>query len=198
MIYFAVRDRNWNTIPGTIQAEKIFRAEDSFTIRYAFHVAAGEIQMHWEVAIEGLPDGTISYAVLGMALSTFPKNRLGICVLHPVEGVAGQPCRITHPTGEHIEAHFPEYISPHQPFKSICSMQWTSVRKESFRLDFEGEMFETEDQRNWTDASFKTYGTPLELPFPVEIRSGTQVEQKVIFRVEGLVPVMASDPESIR
>ena len=36
----------------------------------------------------------------------------------------------------------------------------------------EGETFETEDQRNWSDASFKTYGTPLALPLPVEVTSG--------------------------
>ena len=36
----------------------------------------------------------------------------------------------------------------------------------------EGETFETEDQRNWSDASFKTYGTPLHLPYPVEVAGG--------------------------
>jgi len=29
-----------------------------------------------------------------------------------------------------------------------------------------GDVFETEDHRNWTDANFKTYGTPLRLLFP--------------------------------
>ncbi len=46
-------------------------------------------------------------------------------------------------------------------------------------------MFETEDQRNWTDASFKTYGTPLELPFPVSIENGTRVRQSVRLRFVG-------------
>jgi hypothetical protein len=34
-----------------------------------------------------------------------------------------------------------------------------------------------EDQRNWTDASYKTYGTPLRLPFPAEVKAGTQIRQ---------------------
>ena len=42
---------------------------------------------------------------------------------------------------------------------------------------FEGENFEMEDQRNWTDASFKTYGTPLRAPSPVEIKAGTKISQ---------------------
>ena len=44
-------------------------------------------------------------------------------------------------------------------------------------LVFEGEVFEMEDQRNWTDASFKTYGTPLTRPFPVEFHPGERVRQ---------------------
>ena len=34
------------------------------------------------------------------------------------------------------------------------------------RFAFEGELFELEDQRNWTDASFKTYPTPVALSDP--------------------------------
>ena len=41
---------------------------------------------------------------------------------------------------------------------------------------FEGETFEMEDQRNWTDASYKTYCTPLSLPYPVEVKEGTAGE----------------------
>jgi len=36
-----------------------------------------------------------------------------------------------------------------------------------------------EDQRNWTDASFKTYSTPLSEPFPRLVRTGDLVEQSL-------------------
>ena len=36
-----------------------------------------------------------------------------------------------------------------------------------------------EDQRNWTDASYKTYGTPLSEPFPVDVPSGTKISQQI-------------------
>ena len=39
-------------------------------------------------------------------------------------------------------------------------------------IRFEGDLWEMEDQRNWTDASYKTYSTPLRLPYPVEIQRG--------------------------
>ena len=46
-------------------------------------------------------------------------------------------------------------------------------------------MFETEDQRNWIDGSFKTFCTPLRLPFPVEIPAGTRVHQAVSLTISG-------------
>ena len=39
----------------------------------------------------------------------------------------------------------------------------------------EGDSFEMEDQRNWTDASFKVYGTPLKNLSPVEVKTGTKI-----------------------
>src|SRR5699024_4733859 len=39
--------------------------------------------------------------------------------------------------------------------------------------------FEMEDQRNWSDASYKTYSRPLELPFPYQLRAGERVHQRV-------------------
>ena len=50
---------------------------------------------------------------------------------------------------------------------------------------FTGETFEIEDHRNWTDASYKIYGTPLALPFPVEIKQATKVTQSVAITLRG-------------
>ena len=50
-------------------------------------------------------------------------------------------------------------------------------------LTFEGDVFETEDQRNWTDASYKTYSRPLEQPFPYFVNKGDSIEQKVSLKL---------------
>jgi hypothetical protein len=50
----------------------------------------------------------------------------------------------------------------------------------------EGETFETEDQCNWGDTSFKTYGTPLHLPFPVRVEAGERLEQSVAVSLFGI------------
>ena len=56
-----------------------------------------------------------------------------------------------------------------------------------------------EDQRNWTDASFKTYCTPLRYPYPVEIAAGTRISQLVTLRLspkvlwEQVQPIVGND-----
>jgi hypothetical protein len=58
----------------------------------------------------------------------------------------------------------------------------------SAEVIFEGETFEMEDHRNWTDASYKTYCTPLEKPYPVEVKQGSKVSQSVSVVLRGAKP----------
>ena len=78
---------------------------------------------------------------------------------------------------------FPNLIDPDQPFLDITGMKWINNGLTCI-LDFYGDVFETEDQRNWTDASFKTYCTPLEKPFPATLRKGEGVNQRIEFKLE--------------
>ena len=50
------------------------------------------------------------------------------------------------------------------------------------RFDFEGDLFEMEDQRNWTDGSFKTYSTPLALLLAEGGEPGQAIRQRVMMR----------------
>ncbi len=49
----------------------------------------------------------------------------------------------------------------------------------------EGDAFEMEDQRNWADASFKTYVRPLSKPRPYVIAKGADDRQRITVSVEG-------------
>ena len=44
-------------------------------------------------------------------------------------------------------------------------------------FEFAGALFEVEDQRNWSDASFKTYSAPLAPSFPHTAQAGQQIRQ---------------------
>lgn len=184
MIYFAIRDRHWQTARITVTDEVIDQTADSFRIQYQWSVDDLGIQMTGRVVIVGTSDGAVSFDFYGEALNQFAKNRVGICVLHPLKGVTGQPCQIDNPHEQRTTGHFPAYISPHQPFIDIQTLHWQPVSGHALRLDFTGDVFEMEDQRNWTDASFKTYSTPLSLPFPATMEPRQTVQQRVVFRID--------------
>jgi hypothetical protein len=183
MLYFAVRDQNWNTMPLQIKNEKIKNEiEDSFVIEYEAHCQQNEIDFLWNCKVEGREDGSITFEVHGKAESDFLRNRIGCCISHPIRECAGQSVWITHLDGTEQEYAFPKLISPHQPFKNIQAMRW-QVAGATANLHFFGDTFEIEDQRNWMDASYKTYCTPLDLPFPVQVQKGDEVRQRVEFKM---------------
>ncbi|ADB42294.1 hypothetical protein [Spirosoma linguale] len=181
MVYFAIRDHNWLTAALTFANEVIEQTDHSFHIQYDWQTDDLGIQMMGQVSIQGDADGTITVDWSGKALNSFRKNRVGLCVLHPIEGVSGQPAVLIAPDGERTNGRFPTYISPHQPFLNIQSMRWKPASGDTWQLDFSGDVFETEDQRNWTDASFKTYSTPLSRPFPVTVQPGDAFQHRIVF-----------------
>jgi hypothetical protein len=185
MIYFAVRDKEWNTVSGDIINEKIEHTEKDFSVSYEMFFEKDDIKMHWNATIKGDPDSRIVFDIKGKALSTFKKNRIGFCVLHPIKECKGKNVLIQHGNGSLEEGVFPAHISPQQPFKDIAAMQWLLNNDSKVTVNFEGDIFETEDHRNWTDNNYKTYSTPLEIPFPVTINEGEVIHQKIIIKVDG-------------
>jgi hypothetical protein len=194
MIYFALRDHNWGTFDRKIENEVIENHEDHFSISYTcFNIIEhGKVVgadtnygtvFQWEVNIKGEQDGKITFEIQGNAVQDVRRNRAGFCILHPIEGVATQPVTIIHDADSDTETYFPRYIAADDPFLNIRAMCWQAASGGAYQLDFEGDTFQTEDQRNWGDASYKTFCTPLSLPFPVQLYKGDTVWQRVTLSV---------------
>jgi hypothetical protein len=186
-IYAAVRDRNWGTIPGTRSNLKIDSGRDFFQISYDSEHTQDDISFVWHAEISGDADGTIKFSFDGEARSTFLKNRIGLCVLHPTN-LAGQKCLLMRADGTKLEAHFPRLVAQEQPIRDLFdlkAMGYKIAPDAHLGIEFEGDLFETEDQRNWIDDSYKTYSTPQHLPYPVEISRGTRIRQSVELIVGG-------------
>lgn len=198
-IYAAVRDRNWGTIPGRISNLKIIQGEQRFGITFEVEHRQREIHFTWNGEILGDEQGRIRFSFSGEAKSTFFRNRIGFCVLHPME-VAGRRAQEIGTSAEREEKRFPIRIARHTaeevPFRNLRGLRWEYADGQWARLDFNGDLFETEDQRNWIDASFKTFCTPLRFPFPVEIASGTRIEQSIELRLEQPVIVQGGEARS--
>ena len=59
------------------------------------------------------------------------------------------------------------------------------------RCVLEGDAYEMEDHRNWTDASFKTYVRPLAKPWPYILPGGHEFRQSVALSFSGTMPKVA-------
>jgi hypothetical protein len=67
-----------------IENEHIEDNGDSFRISYDVTHRQGEIDFPLARRNQGESDGTITFAMDGVAHSTFMRNRIGFCVLHPL------------------------------------------------------------------------------------------------------------------
>jgi hypothetical protein len=184
-VYVAVRDRHWGTVPTVLSDLRINAGADSFDLSFNADCSRGDIQFGWRGTIKGDNKGTIVFSMEGEAKSTFHRNRIGFCVLHPIKECAGRPVIIERVSGAINRGSFPRYVWAQQPFMDLKSLSHEVAPGVRARVAFEGDIFETEDQRNWADASYKTYSTPLKLPFPVEVMKGTLISQKVTLSMEG-------------
>ena len=192
-VYIAVRDHNWDTILPQLSNVKIERDSDAFRITYDVENKQGDVDFFWQGTITGDANGTIAFSMDGEARSTFRRNRIGFCVLHPM-GCAGVPCCIEKVDGAVEESTYPISIAPQllidgeikpvAPFNNMRAVRYEVTSGVEAEVRFEGETFEMEDQRNWTDASYKTYGTPLSHPFPVEVPAGTKISQRITLTLE--------------
>ena len=177
----AVRDRGWLTVPATVSDVEI---EASTLVLHLRHDGLGaQIGSRLTVRADA-SELVISWdAENGPAFDTC---RTGLVVLHPASD-AGAAATVVHSDGSSERTAFPAAISPHQPIMDIRELDIDGGPT----LTFEGDVFEMEDQRNWTDASFKTYSRPLALPYPYRLDAGERVCQSITVRP----PEVAAGPE---
>jgi D-apionolactonase len=188
-ISFIVRDKNWGTYAPQISQLEVQEMPGSFRVSYE---ALIEGEFRYSAVIIGEADGSLSFSGTGNAISDFLTNRTGFVILHPIDGVAGAACTVEHVDGRSEETRFPLLIDPVQPMRDLRAIthEFSPGLKVTCRM--QGDTFEMEDQRNWTDASYKTYVRPLALPWPYTIAKGAAIDQRVTLSVSGSVPNIES------
>src|SRR5688572_24762392 len=98
MIYTAVRDKEWNTVPYLVEKERIVESQEGVNINYTAVYQQEDIRYKADVIIE-IREDIITFTMEGKALSAFEKNRIGICVLHPVSQCSGREALVKQPDG---------------------------------------------------------------------------------------------------
>jgi hypothetical protein len=199
-IFVTVRDRHWQEVRATRFDAEYDRS--GRTVRLSARHTSELVDFEWSGELTVNEDcSDLRFGFEGRALRDMEVCRLGLIVLHPVESMVGSRLRTF---GEEQEQCLTigQLLAPQpivggipgamtEPFKQL------TIEREDFgqlQLLFTGDSFELEDQRNWGDASFKTYCTPLRKGFPRVVKSGTSVAHSVEVR---FAPARAASVDKI-
>lgn len=194
-IYVAVRDGAWNTIPAAYSDLRLDVADDHFAVDFTARHDYQDLHFSWRGTITGAADGAIAYTMDGMAHADFPYNKIGLNIHHPLHGSAGRPYRAHTPAGT-VTGVLPVPIEPQRVEDGLLTALFPAYDALSIDMDgvtvrfaFDGDLFEMQDHRNWTDANYKTYGTPMSIPTPHRARAEQTLRQTVTVSVAGVQQV---------
>ena len=176
---FIVRDKDWGTYNPKIGNLEVRQDAESFEVSYEARCKDDVQELTYRARITGASDGSLAFEALGTAVTDFLTNRTGFVILHPIEGVAGEPVEVLHVDGASEHATFPALIDPVCPFQDVRALTHEVLQGVKVTCTMEGDAFEMEDHRNWNDASYKTYVRPLAKPWPYMIKAGETTEQSV-------------------
>ncbi|HWH49148.1 MAG TPA: hypothetical protein VN664_15205 [Burkholderiales bacterium] len=184
---FLVRDENWGTYTPAISSLKIDQRADGFSLSFHAVCKRRDQEIAYDAKIEGTREGNLVFDATAIPRTDFKTARTGFVVLHPLKGVAGFPVEVEHVDGKMVKDKFPELVNPIQPFLNIRALTHEVMPGLKATVRMEGDTYEMEDHRNWTDASFKTYVRPLVRPWPYTLKAGEEVQQSIKVKLGGAV-----------
>jgi hypothetical protein len=197
-ISFLVRGQVWNTFAPEIADLTVREDGDAFRVRYTATIRDGAATLSYRARIDGTANGALSFTAEGHAETDFVTCRAGFVVLHPIVGVAGHDVEIERVDGRIEHGQFPALIDPVQPMRDLRALTHGFAPGARVTCRMEGDTFEMEDQRNWTDASYKTYVRPLALPWPYTLQAGAPLRQSISLRLHGRPTESAGADDLVR
>jgi hypothetical protein len=179
---YPIRDKDWGTIPTrTLSASHESGASD-YRLTRDFETDDGSAAGRFELSASS--QGTLTFSLRLTIHRDMQLCRAGFTLLHPIDGLAGRAVSLRGPAGEIVETRFPDTISPGEPATNFVGMRY-EISGVSAAIDMENAALDMEDQRNWSDASYKTYVRTATFPRPYLVRKGDIIEQRVTVGISG-------------
>lgn len=179
-----VRDREWDTVPPAVRAASGSdpRGTQQFEVQ---HAGGSAVDFSWSGRVEADGDAIV-FEMDGRAAAAMEYNRIGLVVLHPPLVTSGRAFHANTNSGP-ITGDLPSLIGPQRRIDGVPQPLFAAFDRLHVEIDadlslvfeFDGDWFEMEDQRNWSDGSFKTYSTPVALPVPRRLAAGERLLQRV-------------------
>ena len=183
LLYTAIRPWDWSTLDPDQHSEDIKVTGDIcvITIKDSF---AGSLDAQSEITISKDNKFTVAYELRGLA--EYSVNRWGICFCLNSADWMGSTVK-----SQGNEYQLPAAISPQRVvdgvtqglFPAANEMLFAATDQRSIKVVSTGKVLEAEDQRNWTDNTYKIYSGSLSEPRPFVASAGSLWQQSVTFEI---------------
>jgi hypothetical protein len=184
LLYTAIRPWDWSTLDPDEHSEDVKVTGDIcvITIKDLF---AGALDARTEITISKDNKFTVTYELRGLA--EYSVNRWGICFCLNSADWMGST---VHSQGNQYQ--LPAAISPQRVvdgitqglFPAANQMHFVAPDNRSIKVNSTGKVLEAEDQRNWTDNTYKIYSGSLSEPRPFVTSAGSAWSQSVTFEID--------------
>jgi len=184
LLYTAIRPWDWSTLDPDEHSEDVKVTGDIcvITIKDLF---AGALDARTEITISKDNKFTVTYELRGLA--EYSVNRWGICFCLNSADWMGST---VHSQGN--QCQLPAAISPQRVvdgitqglFPAANQMHFVAPDNRSIKVNSTGKVLEAEDQRNWTDNTYKIYSGSLSEPRPFVTSAGSAWSQSVTFEID--------------
>ena len=183
LLYTAIRPWDWSTLDPDQHSEDVKVTGDIcvITIKDSF---AGALDAQTEITISKDNKFTVAYELRGLA--EYSVNRWGICFCLNSADWMGSTVK-----SQGNEYQLPAAISPQRVvdgvtqglFPAANEMLFAATDQRSIKVVSTGKVLEAEDQRNWTDNTYKIYSGSLSEPRPFVTSAGSLWQQSVTFEI---------------
>ena len=184
LLYTAIRPWDWSTLEPDEHSEDVKITGDVcvITIKDLF---ADSLDARTVITISNANTFTVAYELRGLA--EYSVNRWGICFcLNSADWMGSS---IDSKDGQF---RLPESISPQRVVEGVTQglfpaaneMHFVAPDNRSLKVNSTGKVLEAEDQRNWTDNTYKIYSGSLSEPRPYVASAGSIWSQSVIFEFD--------------
>jgi hypothetical protein len=184
LLYTAIRPWDWSTLDADEHSEDVKVTGDTcvITIKDLF---AGALDARTEITISTDNKFTVTYELRGLA--EYSVNRWGICFCLNSADWMGSSVQT-----QGNEYKLPAAISPQRVvdgvtqglFPAANQMHFIAPDNRSIKVNSTGKVLEAEDQRNWTDNTYKIYSGSLSEPRPYVASAGSAWSQSVTFEID--------------
>lgn len=190
-IAYLLRDRDWGTVSSDVTGLEVSETLTGTTIYFLIMMRTQVGTLSAEARICFDATGHLSFEVVATPDAALETNRCGFVLLHSA-ALAGRDLQVEHTDGTTTATRFPREISPSQPVLSIRGLGFSPMNGIYVNCQLQAELpvdpqgkFEMEDQRNWSDASFKTYVASLLDPWPYVLPAGQPTSQRITLIIDG-------------